>query len=247
MAKKTIKIKNYSNVMEELVAAGTITPGMILGLDTAGKVVAHAVAGGNVLPLVACEDELRGKSIADNYVATDPVQVWVPGRGDMVYALLSGANVVIGDQLQSNGDGTLAKYAPALANATLSHLVAGNGLKVTARIPGTSGNLITLALIADAEAVAGSEVVAVGGTDITVTFQTATSTIAQVITALQGNASAKALVVTEAVGTTSGAITALAETALTGGAEVAPAQVVAQALEAVSPSGEVKRIQVRIV
>lgn len=113
MAKNTIKLKNYSNIMEEYVAtAVAITPGSLLELDNAGKVKAHATAAGNVLvPMVACEDELQGGSIDTVLAAGARVQVWIPTRGDQAYMLLKdGENVAIGDALESAGDGTLQKH-----------------------------------------------------------------------------------------------------------------------------------------
>jgi hypothetical protein len=65
-----------------------------------------------VIPIqFAVEDELQGGSIDDAYAASSRVQVWTPQRGDVVYALLKdGQNVVIGDLLESAGDGTLQKW-----------------------------------------------------------------------------------------------------------------------------------------
>lgn len=112
MAKKTIKIKNYSDVNEEIVAAGTITPGMLLELTSAGTVQAHSVASGNAIPMFACEDELVGKTIIDNYSALDQVPVWIPGRGDIAYGILAqGENVTIGTYLVSKGNGHLKAVA----------------------------------------------------------------------------------------------------------------------------------------
>lgn len=112
MAKNTIKVKKYSDVIEEYVANATITPGMLVEVMTTNKIRAHATASGNALPMFALEDELQGKTIDDNYVATDQVQVWVPYRGDMVYGILkSGQNVTIGTFLVSNGDGKLKAWA----------------------------------------------------------------------------------------------------------------------------------------
>lgn len=108
----TIKVKKYSDVIEEIVAGGTITPGMLLELNSSDAVVAHNSAGENQLPMFALEDELQGKEITDNYASADKVQVWIPGRGDQVYALLAdGQNVSIGDFLESAGDGTLQAHA----------------------------------------------------------------------------------------------------------------------------------------
>lgn len=111
MAKNTIKLKKYSDVIEELVAAGTITPGMLLELTSAGKVQAHQNSGQNMLQMFALEDELQGNGIDDDYSSDDPVQVWIPYRGDQVYAILADdENVSTGDYLESNGDGYLKKH-----------------------------------------------------------------------------------------------------------------------------------------
>lgn len=109
MAKNTIKIKNYSKVVEERLAHEAITPGMLIELISTDKVRKHAQAGGNVTPpMFALEDELQGYEITDAYSANNPVQCWIAGRGDQVYALLAdGENASIGERLVSNGDGYL--------------------------------------------------------------------------------------------------------------------------------------------
>ena len=112
MAYNTIKIKKYSDVIEEITATAeaAITPGSLLELDSAGTVQAHSTAGGTVLPMFALEDELQGKGIDDNIAASNKIQVWIPGRGDQVYAILQdGEDVSIGDFLTSNGTGSLKK------------------------------------------------------------------------------------------------------------------------------------------
>lgn len=117
MAKNTIKLKKYSDVIEERLATGTPTPGMLLELTSTDKVQAHSSAGGNVTPImVALEDELQGNGIDDNYVANNPVQVWIPGRGDQAYMILAdGENVAIGAELESNGAGNLRAHAAGSA------------------------------------------------------------------------------------------------------------------------------------
>jgi homospermidine synthase len=121
ITKKTIKLKKYSDVIEELVAHATITPGHLVELLSTGKIRAHGTASGNALPMFALEDELQGKSISDNYGANDKVQVWIPYRGDIVNAILKdGQNVVVGDFLESAGDGTLQKH---VADSTGDYLV----------------------------------------------------------------------------------------------------------------------------
>jgi hypothetical protein len=118
MAKNTIKVKKYSDVIEEITAtAVALTPGMLIELTSAGLVQAHATAGGDVLPMFALENELEGEGIDDAYAASDKIQVWVPYRGDQVYALLNdGETVVIGDFLESAGNGKLQKHAAAASD-----------------------------------------------------------------------------------------------------------------------------------
>ncbi len=112
MAYNTIKVKKYSDVIEEITAAGTITPGMLVEIDNTGKVKAHSGEGKAVLPMFALEDELQGKAISDDYGAGDKVQVWIPYRGDQVYALLAtGQEVTPGTWLVSDGNGYLQEYS----------------------------------------------------------------------------------------------------------------------------------------
>lgn len=125
MSYNTIKVKKYSDVIEEYVAGGTITPGHLIALNSAGKVVVHAGAGANVLPMFALENELIGESITDDYLITEPVQCWIPYRGDEVYALLAdGESVAIGDFLISNGAGALAAWVGESAAVSAEPVVA---------------------------------------------------------------------------------------------------------------------------
>lgn len=111
MAYKTIKIKKYSDHIEELIAVAAITPGMLVEYTSAGEVQKHSTAEGNAIPAFALEDEMQGKDIDDAYAADDPVQVWVPYRGDQVYAILAdGHDVSKGDLLESDGNGYLQPH-----------------------------------------------------------------------------------------------------------------------------------------
>lgn len=111
MAYNTIKIKKYVDIVEEYEAVSAITPGMLVELTAAGEVQPHSTAEGNALPMFALEDELQGNGIDDAYAADDQVQVWIPQRGEQVYAIIAdGQNIAIGDWLASNGDGTLREH-----------------------------------------------------------------------------------------------------------------------------------------
>lgn len=108
MAKKTIRVKDYLKVVDEKVAAGTITPGMLVELTSADKVQAHSTEAGVAEKMFAYEDEHQGNTISDDYSAADYVQLWLPQRGDVVYALLAdGEDAGIGDFLVSDGAGKL--------------------------------------------------------------------------------------------------------------------------------------------
>lgn len=112
MAQNSVILKNYLNVREELNAAAAITPGMLVEMTSAGKVQAHANAGFDAIPMFALEDELQGKGIDEDYAADDPVQIFIPQRGDQVNAVLAdGENVSTGDFLESDGNGYLQAYS----------------------------------------------------------------------------------------------------------------------------------------
>jgi hypothetical protein len=120
MAYNTIKVKKYSDVIEEKVASAAITPGMLLIIESTGKVKAHDQADKDVFPIFALEDELQGKGIDEAYAANDPVQCWIPYRGDIVNAILAdGQKVVIGDPLTSDGYGRLKKHVTDTGASTV--------------------------------------------------------------------------------------------------------------------------------
>ena len=97
MSYNTIKIKKYSDVIEEYAAAAAIIPGMLIELTTDNTVKAHATSGGNVLPMFALEDELQGRGIDTSYAAAEKVQCWIPNRGDVVLERIGSIVVDLGD------------------------------------------------------------------------------------------------------------------------------------------------------
>ena len=111
MAKKTIKLKKVTDIINEYVAGEAITPGMLITLAADGDVDKNAVAGGICEKMFAVEDELQGRTIDTDYDAADPVQCWLATPGEEVLAwLANGEDVAIGDKLVSNGDGQLKEY-----------------------------------------------------------------------------------------------------------------------------------------
>lgn len=144
MAKHTIKLKDYSHIVEEYVAAGAITPGMLVEVDSTGEVKAHADASGFAAAMFATEDEFFGKTIDDAYAADDMVQVWLPRPGDVVYALLAaGEDVEIGAKLVSNGAGALKEYVEDASDATYGAIVA-EAMEAVDNDPGTGGAAVRI-------------------------------------------------------------------------------------------------------
>ena len=130
MDRNSVIVKNYLNIFEELIAAGAIYPGHLLELNTDGKVVVHDSAAGNVVPpMFAVEDSFQGKGINDAYASGDQVRVFIPQPGDIVYAILSdGETVVIGDFLESNGDGCLQKHVADIDSAADVETIYGRAI-----------------------------------------------------------------------------------------------------------------------
>ena len=121
MAYKTIILKNYSNVFEEMVAATAILPGMLVEQTaSAATVGVHSTAGGPTAPIMfAYEDALQGKDIDDAYAIGDQVRVWIPKSGDQVYACLEDEQTIVeGDLLESNGEGYLQKHTSATGDSS---------------------------------------------------------------------------------------------------------------------------------
>jgi hypothetical protein len=118
-AYQTVKVKKYSDVIVEFVASNAITPGMLVEqTPSAATCRRHATNNGTAIPMFALEDELQGKGIDSNYAIGDVVQVWIAGRGDVVYALLADEeNIAIGDALVSDGAGRLKKHTPATGDS----------------------------------------------------------------------------------------------------------------------------------
>lgn len=106
--------KQFS-IMKELPAGGTITPGMLVAMNSAGKWVAHPTAAGAAVPAFAQEYEINGKGIDDNYVSGDDVLTWIVPSGAEVNALVaaSATAIAVGDYVESAGDGTVRKATAA--------------------------------------------------------------------------------------------------------------------------------------
>jgi len=107
--------------------------------------------------------------------------------------------------------------------ATLEHGSGDSKLTFTAKAtdadhwyPGAEGNKLTIALVDDGTA--GSETVDVTAPDIVVHMEAGVSTADEIVTAIEGDEDADAMVGVVAGGDGTGVVAALAETALAGGA-----------------------------
>lgn len=110
---------------EERLAAGTISPGMLLTIDSDGAVLAHDTEGGLAGRSFAEVDALQGNTLDDDYSADDLVSINIEMPGSECQAFLkAGENVVIGDKLVSAGDGTLIDADSVSSGVTIVQYIA---------------------------------------------------------------------------------------------------------------------------
>lgn len=115
MAFKTVNLQ-VAGFQREYTANAVITPGDLIELMSTDKVRRHATAGGDAQRMFAKEDSLQGKEIGEDYAADDIVFAWTYHRGSEVYALLAlNQTIVIGDKLESAGNGKLRKHTASSA------------------------------------------------------------------------------------------------------------------------------------
>lgn len=106
MAYKKIAIMG-TPVIKEYKADAAITPGHLCEVTSTGCRV-HATPGGTAQKMFALEDSLQGNEIGDDYSTADMCQTGIFRPGNEVNAILyDGETAVVGDFLESQGDGTL--------------------------------------------------------------------------------------------------------------------------------------------
>ena len=104
MAKQTIKLKKYVDIINEYVAGGAVKPGHVVVLGSGGTVAVGAAK----TPLIALEDELQGRAITDAFASGEPIQCWTPVRGEEGLCILSTSQTIaIGAVLEANASGEL--------------------------------------------------------------------------------------------------------------------------------------------
>lgn len=133
VAPRTVLLKGKDRCeMKELPAGGAITPGHLVQMNSAGKWVVHPTAKGYAAPAFAVEADLIGKGIDDAYASNDNVYTFICAKGAEVNALLAAnaAAIVIGDYLESAGDGTLRKLTAQSQSGTTPFAVTEGGKPV---------------------------------------------------------------------------------------------------------------------
>lgn len=119
MAKRRIHAKG-SFQQDEALAAGTITPGMLLEMDSDAKVVVHNTEGAIAERIFAVEDALQGNTVTDDYSSDDLVTYIMPSKGSSVNAELeAGASYDEGDILISAGNGKLMLASDVASGVTI--------------------------------------------------------------------------------------------------------------------------------
>ena len=104
---RVVALNGTPTIDEQLSASAAITPGNLVEVDT-GQWRRHANAGLNAAASFALERDELGNDFDVDYAASDLVKVGRFRPGDKVNALIaSGQNLVIGEFVESAGDGTL--------------------------------------------------------------------------------------------------------------------------------------------
>lgn len=133
---KVIVLKSLSSRYDEGRAAEAITPGHLVVLNSAAKLVKHATAGGKTGLQVAREDRLQGKTISDVYAVNDLVPYQLLVSGDEAYCwLAAGQTIAVGAKLESAGDGTFRALAAgsAVAEAVEAVTTVGSPARIKVR------------------------------------------------------------------------------------------------------------------
>jgi hypothetical protein len=110
---------------EEALAGGTITPGMLVALQSDGTVEVHADEGGYSERAFATENALVGETIDHDYASGENVFFALGAPGAEVYAFIqAGQTISIGEQLISAADGTLKAADDIDSGETLDQTIA---------------------------------------------------------------------------------------------------------------------------
>lgn len=100
--------------VNDLAAAATTTPGMLVERDDVGSVMRWKLATADIAgpPAVATDQAMLNKGVDDTYAVGDLVEVSILSKGATAWMLIaSGQNIATGDLLGSAGGGTLKSGA----------------------------------------------------------------------------------------------------------------------------------------
>lgn len=149
---RRILLSGEHYLLIEEIAGGTIKPGHLCEFynDTGvGKVRVHSTAKGFGENLVALEDPLQGQTVDSvkdrnidiSFVATESVPLAICSPGVMAYMWLKPlTNYVLGDKLESAGDGTLQKISGSADLKIFATLLQAKDLSA-------SGSIATRAIV----------------------------------------------------------------------------------------------------
>ena len=130
-APETILLIGDPNRIER-EAGGAITPGHLLEITTSDTFVVHNSAGAVAYPLFAVENDIAGDDLEHAYVSGEKVQANWFRPGDEVFARVAdGEAIVIGDLLESNGNGELREFAADSAGGVQEpHVLIGVAMEI---------------------------------------------------------------------------------------------------------------------
>jgi len=125
MTVRRIERKGEIRYEEAVVASFKLYPGMLVKLNSSGKLIAHNVEGGYAERCVLLEDALQGKTVNDAYTTGAVASYAVLTPGSEFNGLLKmGQNVGIGDYLISAGDGTFKALSGATSSDAVRQVIA---------------------------------------------------------------------------------------------------------------------------
>ncbi len=136
---ETINLRSADKQTDERLAAAAITPGHLVELTSADKFQKHATQSGNNDKTFALENSTLGKTITDAYASGDTVIARTFRPGDRVYAILADSQtIVIGDLLESAGDGTLQKWVQDSTGVYVPNQIVAKALEAVTTSGSTS-------------------------------------------------------------------------------------------------------------
>jgi hypothetical protein len=105
MARNTILLRGQAREEGRIVETATITPGMLVQLETGGEVIRHAVDGGQAFPMFAKENHENDGAGIDTVIAdADSITVLFPEQGAKINAFTSDT-IAEGEFVCSDGVG----------------------------------------------------------------------------------------------------------------------------------------------